>query len=159
MAKFSKAKVGDRAWDIMRGRGTIVAIKENEDYPIYFKADIDSFCTFDLDGKRCITDKYPTLFWNEFCIPHEEGDEESFNLVEFLRDNLKPKEFERGDKNFYIYYSCNYNEWIMADNNVNEIPSCVYFANYVPRKIQILNENKVTKEQLIIAFKELGWLR
>lgn len=74
MSKFSNAKVGDRAYDILRGWGTIIAIKLNQECPIYFNADIDSFCTFTLDGKRNKIDKNPTLFWNEIDLPTEKED-------------------------------------------------------------------------------------
>ncbi|MBM6876288.1 hypothetical protein [Fusobacterium mortiferum] len=74
MAKFDSAKVGDRVYDILRGWGTIVAIELNQECPIYFNADIDSFCTFTLDGKRSEIDKNPTLFWNEVDLPTEDED-------------------------------------------------------------------------------------
>lgn len=74
MAKFDNAEVGNRAFDILRGWGTIIAIKLNQEYPIYFNADIDSFCTFTLDGKRDKIDKNPTLFWNEVDLPTEDED-------------------------------------------------------------------------------------
>lgn len=74
MAKFDNAKVGDRVYDVLRGWGTIIAIELNQEYPIYFNADIDSFCTFTLDGKRDKIDKTPTLFWNEVKLPTDEED-------------------------------------------------------------------------------------
>lgn len=40
MAKFSNAKVGDRVYDILRGWGTIVAIKLNQECPIYISMQI-----------------------------------------------------------------------------------------------------------------------
>lgn len=87
MSKFDNAKVGDRAWDILRGWGTIVAIKESDESPIYFNADVDSFCTFTLDGKRNIIDKNPTLFWNEVDLPTEDEDVkiETIEEIRFMR--------------------------------------------------------------------------
>lgn len=73
---FRNAQVGDRAYDILRGWGTIVAIKQYSEYPICFEADIDSFCTFTFDGKRADIDISPSLFWNEikFEIPEKPFD-------------------------------------------------------------------------------------
>jgi hypothetical protein len=162
VAKFSNAKIGDRAWNIMHGWGTIVAIKENEDYPICFKADIDSFCTFDLDGKRYITDKYPTLFWNEFHIPSDEEDKKPFNLVDFLRDNLEPREFRWDTNNIELHFSHRLNKWKWTCSGVYQSIGVVYFRDrdndifhYI---VDTLNENKVTLTQLKKAYLELGWL-
>lgn len=160
MAKFSNAKVGDRAFDILRGWGTIIAIKLNQEYPIYFNADIDSFCTFTLDGKRDKIDKNPTLFWNEVKLPTEEEDKKPFDLVEFLRENLEPKEFLLEEHNNTINYSHRdgrffYNYTIYLDR-ITEI----YFKNSkyeIVEVVQVLNENNITPQQLKQAYKILNW--
>lgn len=104
---FRNAKVGDRAYDILRGWGTIVAIKQDSEYPICFKADIDSFCTFTFDEKRADIDISPSLFWGEIKY---EVPKRPFNLENELR-KLEIVEFTKREKNFFLWW----------DNNEKEI--------------------------------------
>lgn len=163
MAKFDSAKVGDRVYDILRGWGTIVEIKLNQECPIYFNADIDSFCTFTLDGKRSEIDKNPTLFWNEIKLPSNEEDKKPFNLVEFLKDNIEPTEFVTGAENISFVYNYTNNTWEIGIYNftyiettyISKISEEDYLFNDI---LDVLIEKQVTPQQLKQAYKELGWL-
>lgn len=157
MSKFDNAKVGDRVFDLLKGWGTIVEIRKNEEYPIYVNADIDSFCTFTLDGKRYVKDLTPTLFWSEVNIPTDEEDRNPFNLVEFLRENLKPKEFVCGEYNYYYFFWANDEEWSICYDAMNQDIK-VYFKDMNRYVIDMLNQNKITPQQLRNAYRELGWL-
>lgn len=157
MAKFDNAKVGDRVFDLLKGWGTIVEIRKNEEYPIYVNGDIDSFCTFTLDGKRYDKDVTPTLFWNEFHIPTDEEDKKPFDLVEFLRKNLEPKEFEYEKENFYIYYSPYGKRWYSHITTYDDVLAA-YFKKCSRELVDTLDDNKVTPQQLKQAYKTLGWI-
>lgn len=69
---FKDAKVGDKAWSIQAGWGTIYHISKERPYPIEFKSDINNkeYC-FTYNGMYREIDANPTLFWNEFKIPEE----------------------------------------------------------------------------------------
>lgn len=69
---FKDAKVGDKAWSIQAGWGTIYHISKERPYPIEFKSDISNkqYC-FTYNGMYREIDTNPTLFWNEFKIPKE----------------------------------------------------------------------------------------
>lgn len=69
---FKNAKVGDKAWSIQAGWGTIYHISKEKPYPIEFKSDINDkgYC-FTYNGMYREIDANPTLFWNEFKIPEE----------------------------------------------------------------------------------------
>ena len=53
------------------------------------------------DGRAEKKDANPTLFWNEIKLPAEEEDKKPFDLVEFLKKNLVPKEFKEDDDNIF----------------------------------------------------------
>lgn len=83
--------------------------------------------------------------------------QEKFNLVEFLKENLKPKEFEVGECNNYFYFNMKDNEWYVSYNHYfQEIKT--YFSNINRDFVNTLNENKVIPKELKEAYKELGWL-
>lgn len=155
MAKFSNAKIGDGVWSSVYGKGDIVNIESKVDYPIDVKFDKEIRISYTLDGKKYKFDKYPTLFWNEFNIPTEEEDKPPFNLVEFLKENLEPKEFEYYKGNEYIIHRDG--ELDCSSTAYAEIPTVYFKAVYDP-VLDILNTNKVTIKQLKQSYKELGWL-
>ena len=99
-------------------------------------------------------DLYPSLFWNEikFEIP-----EKPFDLKEFLKENLEPKEFSNEPYLDCIGMKSGSFRILTSEENVI---GTVYFKTISDyQKIEdVLNENKVTFEQLKQAFKELGWL-
>lgn len=83
--------------------------------------------------------------------------QEKFDLVKFLKENLKPKEFEAGEYNNYFYFNMKDNEWYVSYNHYfQEIKT--YFSNINYDFVNTLNENKVTPKELKEAYKELGWL-
>lgn len=149
---FRNAKVGDRAYDILRGWGTIVAIKQYTEYPICFKADIDSFCTFTFDGKRADIDISPSLFWDEikFKIP-----EKPFDLEEELR-KLEVVEFKNEYDNYFIYWSNNYQEICLTSYKNIEIPMIKYFSKESAYNFKkSMNNKNITKEQFLSAYKKV----
>lgn len=147
---FRNAKVGDRAYDILRGWGTIVAIKQDSEYPICFKADIDSFCTFTFDGKRA--DISPSLFWDEikFEVPVK-----AFNLEEELR-KLEVVEFKNEYNNYFIYWSNNFQEICLTSYTNIEIPMIKYFSKESAYNFKkSMNNKNITKEQFFSAYKKV----
>lgn len=149
---FRNAKVGDRAYDILRGWGTIVAIKQDSEYPICFKADIDSFCTFTFDGKRADIDISPSLFWDEikFEVP-----EKAFNLEEELR-KLEVVEFKNEYNNYFIYWSNNFQEICLTSYTNIEIPMIKYFSKESAYNFKkSMNNKNITKEQFLSAYKKV----
>ena len=66
---FKDAKLGDRAWNIQAGWGTIYHIHKESSYPIEFKSDISNkYYSFTYNGLSKTSDINPSLFWNEFPI-------------------------------------------------------------------------------------------
>ena len=64
---FKDAKVGDRAWSIQAGWGTICHIHKES---LEFKSDTSNkYYSFTCKGMSKEIDISPTLFWNEFTIP------------------------------------------------------------------------------------------
>lgn len=161
MAKFDNAKIGDSVWNSVYGWGKIIELNKDECYGIKARfpySDIGSATgAYTFSGEACTEDKYPVLFWNEFHIPTDEEDKKPFNLVEFLRENLEPKEFEAGECNNYFYFNIKDNEWHVSYNHYfQEIKT--YFSNINYDFTNTLNENKVTPKELKDAYKILGWL-
>lgn len=161
MAKFSNAKFYDKVWSIKHGWGRIVAINDLT-LCVEFE-NLDWRETFFVDGKESTGDLNPTLFWEEFKLPVEkekkivEENKKTFDLVEFLKENLKPKEFVRGEKNCYVYFSYFSKRWSVGQNDFHQEPKQYFEAIQGTVKI-VLELNKVTPQQLKQAYKELGWL-
>lgn len=164
MAKFDNAKVGDRVWYIIEGWGEVECVIKNVGIRVRFKVSetVEVSNVFTFDGKRYqLNDKYPMLFWNEVKLPTDEEDKKPFDLVEFLRENLEPKEFLLEEHNNTINYSHRdgrffYNYTIYLDR-ITEI----YFKNSkyeIVEVVQVLNENNITPQQLKQAYKILNWL-
>lgn len=157
MPKFSNAKIGDRVWSSIYGWGEINGIYDGSILKVIFTDESKTVETyFTVDGKHNIGDKYPTLFWNEFHIPIEE-DKKSFDLVEYLKENLVPKKFVCGEYNYYCYFDGKNEKWYMNyDETTQDIK--VYFDDIDEYFADILNKNKITPQQLKKAYKTLGWL-
>lgn len=161
MAKFDNAKVGDRVWSSMFGWGTIEEIDLKAMYELLVCFDeCDGQERYSLYGYCSISHLVPTLFWNEFHIPTEEEDRKPFNLVEFLRENLKPVEFEYGQYNYYISYENDIKEFEYKYDYYNEDIGTVYLKEIDNGKMiaSLLDFNKVTPKQLKDAYRMLGWL-
>lgn len=149
---FRNAKVNDRAWDMLRGWGTITHIAPNEKCPIHFVADVDSFSTFTFEGKRNSCDKNPTLFWKEikFKIPKK-----PFDLENELR-KLKIKEFKEFEENYYLI-------WDFNDNRLDyacAIDFCSPFIKFftiesIEELFDNLETGNVSKEKFIEVYKRV----
>lgn len=151
---FRNAKVRDRAYDILRGWGTIVEINEDREYPIVFVADVDSFCTFTFDGKRDVNDKNPSLFWDE--IKYEIPEKPTiFNLENELR-KLIIKEFEFEERNYYLYYNLE-DEEIATKVIGREIePFKIYFTEKsVYNFLEAIQFKYISKEEFFKAYKKV----
>lgn len=162
MAKFDNAKVGDKVWDIRNGWAKITSTNHSKDYPISTVNVITGeIVTYTLDGKPYTRDINPTLFWNEVKLPTEEEDKKTFNLVEFLRENLEPVEFNEDKFNYFLTYNVRSKElefncsMICVDVHLTYFHLCSDKLKNVERT---LNDNKVTIQQLKDAYKILGWL-
>ena len=83
--------------------------------------------------------------------------QEKFDLVNFLKDNLEPKEFTRYIENYYIVYNHKYKKFqSICSNNIERINT--YFKFISISILEKLNEENITPQQLKEAYKELGWL-
>lgn len=163
MAKFDNAKVGDRVWYIIKGWGEVEHVIKNIGIRVRFKVSetVEVSEVFTFDGKRYeLNNKYPMLFWNEVKLPTDEEDKKPFNLIKFLRENLKPKEFEQEKSNRYISYEYDLKEFEYYADYHSEDIGTVYIEELddYPKIISELTINKVTPQQLKQAYKELGWL-
>lgn len=90
----------------------------------------------------------------------EEPTEKPFNLTEYLKENLKPKEFKCDDDNYSIYYDYLDKELSYRINNYIQDIGIVYLDNPSDLNdiISTLNSHSITPQQLKDAYKELGWL-
>lgn len=161
MAKFDNAKIGDRVWNSVYGWGRIIEVNKDECYGIKARfpySDIGSVTgEYTFSGEICTEDKYPVLFWNELHIPTDKEDKRPFDLVEFLRENLQPKEFRIGEENFYLYFDAEDEMWYSFSSEI-DIVITVYFKTCTRELVDELDDNKVTPQQLKDAYKTLGWL-
>ena len=100
------------------------------------------------------------LFWNEVKLPTVEEDKKPFDLVNFLRYNLEPKEFEQDTSNIELYFSHKTNRWNWGSNIMTQSIGVVYFkaSDKLSCVVDTLNDNKITIQQLKQGYKELGWL-
>lgn len=154
---FRNAKVGDRVWDFSKGWGTVLNITLSENYPIFVKFDNSNRAdeTYTYEGKANNSNVNPTLFWDEihFSIPKK-----PFNLKEFLKENLEPKEFVFNESNYYLYWQ-NSKQKIDYGYNIDYEDFKAHFKETnIVTVVETLNDNKITKKQLKQAFKELGWI-
>lgn len=164
MAKFDNAKVGNKVWSSVYGWSKITKVDKTKTYGIevsiilYDNSVLKKYYNF--DGREAFEVLYPTLFWNEFHIPTEEEDKKPFDLVELLRENLKPKEFEQDTSNIEFYFSHQTNRWYWGSNIITQSIGVVYFevSDKLSCVVDTLNDNKVTIQQLKQAYKILNWL-
>lgn len=153
---FKNAKVGDRVWDFLFGWGTIINICEDENhYPIEVMFELeDRTHEYKLDGKRYAA-RNQTLFWDEikFEIPKK-----PFNLKEFLRENLEPKEFKCDENNYFLYWNESTENFGYLYSTFGEYMQPYFTIKNIQEVIDTLNENCVALKDLKQAFKELGWI-
>ena len=153
---FKNAKVGDRVWDFSNGWGTIERTDFDINYPILVKFDNgDNDDSFTYEGFKNRIHKNPTLFWDEikFEIP-----EKPFNLKEFLRENLEPKEFEYEKSNYYLVWDSREEEFDYSYSSFYESITPYFERENMQIVVDTLNRKGITFEDLKQAFKELGWI-
>lgn len=161
MAKFSDAKVEDRVWDIRYGWGVVTDTNDlsGGDYVLIVEFENEIYGSYTLDGFDRKTHKYPMLYWNEVRLPSAEEDKKPFKLVEYLKENIKPKKFNGTDKNWCFYYDTILKHFESGAHSNFQTVGTVYFTEEdIKKVIPKLEEEKITSEQLTHAFKELGWL-
>lgn len=148
---FNDAKIGDRVWDFLYKYGTIEELKENT---ILVKFDSGINVAYNLNGSSGYPVNVQTLFWNkiEFKIPKK-----PFNLKDFLKDNLEPKEFEYDEHNYFFYWDCTKEKFCYVYSTNNKYLQ-LYFSEKIKDVVKVLNENEIKFEQLRQAFKELQWI-
>lgn len=157
MAKFSKAKVGDRIWSASLGWGTVDKIDDDIEYPLHINFDIDMSGWYTSDGKRYINSQVVELYWDEVKMPTDKEDKKPLNLVEFLKDNLKPTEFRLGKTSYSLVFDLLRKEWVRDECHQLYRPETVYFEYIGINVIEELDKNKITPQQLKEAFKKLEW--
>lgn len=161
MAKFDNAKVGDRVFSTVYGWGKVFSVdKTDVHFPLVIEFDKNIRMCYRSDGTTNGLDKFPNLYWNEIKLPTEEEDKKPFNLVEFLRENLEPKEFEQDTSNIELYFSHKTNRWKWGINIMTQSIGAIYFKESDKSScvVATLNDNNVTIQQLKQAYKKLGWL-
>lgn len=153
---FKNAKVGDRVWDYLYGWGTIKKTDFDIDYPILVKYDNkDNHDSFTYEGFENLIHKRPTLFWDEIKF---EAPEKPFNLKEFLRENLEPKEFEYEKNNYYLVWGSSEEEFDYSYSSFHESITPYFKRENMQIVVDTLNRKSITFEDLKQAFKELGWI-
>lgn len=125
--------------------------------------------------KKCIcvdiiTSNTITAFFNNLdeinlflkSLGFKEVIEKPFDLVEFLKKNLVPKEFKEDDDNIFLNYDYIEKRIDWDCNEIVEIMGTIYFEDVEFEKLNILvnemNDRGITPEQLKEAYKEIGWL-
>ena len=86
--------------------------------------------------------------------------EEKFNLAEFLKASLEPKEFNSDEMNFYFAFTENNYIGIFNEKYCRTL-NCRYFSKKIDDIScveETLSDKEVTIEQLKFAMKELGWI-
>jgi len=86
--------------------------------------------------------------------------EEKFNLVEFLKASLEPKEFNFNERNFYFTIS-EYDYIMLVNEDELRTLNCRYFKSKTgdtPHVGATLRNKNITLNQLMDALKELGWM-
>lgn len=155
MSKFDNAKVGDKVFSTVYGWGVIILVSQlDQEFPIIVEFDTGKRKNYRDDGKNFFSEKYPNLYWNEVKLPTEKEDKKPFDLVEFLRENLSKQEFINERINYCLFKSD-----IWCCDTIDKLyPGVVYLQGTFKGVIDILNQNNISVEQLVEAYKELGWL-
>lgn len=162
MAKFDNVQLNNTVYHLIAGKGTVTEIHRFGSVKRFFNVKFETGkASFDFDGylineKFEREEKIVTLYWNEVKLPTEEEDKKPFDLVEFLRENVKPKEFEYEEKN-YKFMFISQDHWEAGYDKYYE-EMTVYFEEISYKTATILNEQDITPQQLKQAYKELGWL-
>ena len=152
---FKTAKCNDRVWHIRLGYGIICSIDEDmtEESPICVEFSKGLFKRFTTNGKEKRTDECPTLFWKRIAL---EMPTRPFDLESEYRE-LKRKKFEANQENHYLKYNYEIKRWHPCIAVEYECLGTVYFSSAgIIRFAFMLNENKVTPEQLMEVAKKVG---
>lgn len=149
---FKDAKIGDKVWSSVYGDGVIVDVVDRLKYPIFVVfANYSYQHTFDINGRNHTSDMYPTLFWEKFDIPEKPSLESVLKVLKQIDGSVQVLKEE-------IKYSPQTNRWYTIHSFDTFGVSTVYFESIPVSVIEFLNDNKVTRDELIQAFKNLGWL-
>lgn len=155
---FRKARIGDKVWDYTKGWGIIsndCLIQNNRDFPVIVEFKNSTKESYSFDGKKHYEDLNPSLFWDEikFEVP-----EKPFNLKEFLKEHLEPKEFEYEKKNYYLVWGPSEEEFDCTYSSFYESITPYFERENMQIVVDMLNRKGITFEDLKQAFKELEWI-
>lgn len=158
MAKFDNAKVGDKIFLIGEG-WCKVRLRHRSCFYLENEKGLPLQPAFYLDG-RISGERTVVCYWKEVILPTNDEDKKPFDLIKFLRENLKPKEFEQDKSNRYISYEYDLKKFEYYADYHSEDIGTVYIEELddYPKIISELTINKVTPKQLKQAYKTLGWL-
>lgn len=82
---------------------------------------------------------------------------EPFDLEKFLLAEATPKKFEHNVRNSFYYYDYLFKKWV-GDTHAATCIAPVYFEELSLKVIETLNEYNVTPEEMMAAYKKLGWV-
>lgn len=166
MAKFSNVKPKNTVYHLFCGKGVVTTITLSNGKVVFFTVKFKNCeATFDVDGylldKNCEREeKIVTLYWNEVKLPNEEEDRR-FDLVEYLKENLQPVEFNEDKFNYFLTYNVRSKELEFNASMICIDIHLTYFhlnSDELKNIEKVLNDNKVTIQQLKQAYKILNWL-
>lgn len=129
---------------------------------IYFTGESIDIFLENIKGKKITKKQFFEAYNNVFFNNKKEiveATEDTFNLKEFLKENLKPTPFKCDDNNYYICFVNHEKEWRWSCNIIND-ELHVYFGNNEDNIKKVIKELSIRniKPQLVKeAFKELGW--
>lgn len=160
MGKFSNVQIGDRVWSIKNKWGSIYMTSlYNKQHRIAVNFDNNTTETYDVNGKRYV-DGVVELYWNEFYVPTQKEDKKPIDLINFLKENIEPKEFKEDEHNMYFKFSYFSSEWNIAESDMSENPGSLYFTikTTSSKILSELTNCQITPRQLIEAYKILKWI-
>lgn len=161
MAKFDNAKVGDKVFSTVYGWGKVFSVdKTDVHFPLVIEFDKNIRMCYRSDGTTNVLNKFPNLFWNEVKLPNEEEDRR-FDLVKYLKENLQPVEFNEDKFNYFLTYNARSKELEFNASMICIDIHLTYFhlnSDELKNIEKVLNDNKVTIQQLKQAYKILNWL-
>ncbi len=79
------------------------------------------------------------------------------DLVEFLKENLVPKEFEYESDNYTLLYDYS-TKALYINIDIQTESTFPYFNSISFEVLGTLNDNKITLKQLKQAYKKLNWI-
>ena len=160
MAKFDDVKIGGKLYDVILDEwGKVVEKITDKKFGLVLEFKDGSKRFYMFNGKFSSNDKKPTLFWNEVKLPSDNEDLPPFNLVEFLKENLKVKKFEIKDKNCCIEFEYNVGYFPTIYTKMVRVGAIYFEEKNMDKVITKLNEKEIKVAELEKAYRSLGWIK